>query len=278
MAIVYEDFLNVIGMAEDKGRYILGLCPFHDDAKPSLLVFEDGWWRCLGCNRNGKWITLWNKSKGQPVSVTPERRTNWRVPVREGEDIEEVCYIGHNDLISFETLQWYIQMRGLENRIEPCEIGYRNGWYSFPVRDHMGDFQTAVFRAAPHIQDVTGMRYWCAHKPTLYVPDWSLFESKDYIAVVYGIFDALALSDLRIPVCTSSSGNLTFQADWLDGVRKHVYVIPDRGEEAVAQDLANRLGWRGKVLRLSFPEGKKDPAGFFEAGKQSLLQSQLSNL
>lgn len=276
--IQYEDFLSVIGMAQDKGKYIIGLCPFHDDSSPSLLIYRDGWWRCLGCNKSGRWITLWNRTKGIKSPVQSERAVRWNVPITKDESLEQVAYQSHMDLENFPSFRWYLEMRGMEGRIEPCELGYRDGWYTFPVFDIDRNLKTVVFRAAPHIQEVTGMRYWCNHEPIPYVPDWRLYESGKFLVVVFGIFDALAISDLRLPVVTSTSGKDTFKADWLHLVRKPIYIIPDAGEDETAYRLANELGWRGKVIRLDYPKGCKDPADYFKAGKKGELLAELSEL
>jgi CHC2 zinc finger len=278
MTLKYEDFLGVIGQAEDKGRYILGLCPFHNDSTPSLLVYKDGWWRCLGCNKNGRWITLWNKVKGQPIHITTDARTSWNSPVRGITDLENLCYEAHLSLTEFPSLQWYIEMRGLEGRIDPNELGYHEGWYTIPVLNNMGEFETCVFRAAPHVQEVTRMKYWCNHKPMMFVPDWRLYENSDYLFVVFGIFDALALADLRFPVVTSTSGKDTFQYSWLDAVRKPIYIVPDSGEEETGLRLAGELGWRGKLERLVYPSGKKDASGFLECDQKENLITQLENI
>src|SRR5512138_1043134 len=199
--ITYEDFKTVLPNAHEYGTYMLDLCPFHDDSSPSLMIFKDGWWRCLGCNRWGMWITLWNKLKGQPVIVRAERHVGWRGPNLEGyETLEDLTYQAHLDLMKFSTFQVYLEQRGLLGRIETNELGYHEGWYTIPVTDKNGEYVTTVFRASPPVQKVTGERYWVHHAPIPYVPDWSLLRKSKIIFVVYGMLDALTLSDLRLPV------------------------------------------------------------------------------
>jgi hypothetical protein len=277
MSITYEDIISRLEQVQEHGRYASSLCVFHSDSNPSLLVFKDGWFRCLGCSKQGRWITLWNKINGQPVQVLSEKRTSFvGPPIRDLMNLEDVCYQAHADLIQFPSLAWYLEMRGLEGRIETNELGYIKGWYTFPVRDADGGFQTAVFRAAPHVQEVTGLRYWCQSHPLPYVPDWFLYSRAKVLFVVFGIMDALTLSELRFPVVTSTSGNLTFQASWLESFRHPIYVIPDKGEDTVAIRLAGQLGWRGNVLYLEYPTGIKDANGFLEYDRRDDLYSQLA--
>ena len=42
-----------------KNKQYIGLCPFHDDHKPSLVVYpESNRWRCFGCGESGDVITF----------------------------------------------------------------------------------------------------------------------------------------------------------------------------------------------------------------------------
>jgi hypothetical protein len=272
----YEDFMDVLPMAKEYDRYIQGLCPFHEDSSPSLLVFRDGFWRCLGCNRSNTWIILWNKLKGQPVKVRRDRAIGWRGPnTTEYDSLESLCYQAHLDILQFSSYQWYMEQRGLEGRIEINEIGYHQGWYTIPVTDEDGKFITCVFRASPPVQQVSGERYWVSHAPVPFVPDWRRFKSEKRVFVVYGMLDALTLADLQLPAMTSTAGQGKFNPEWLDKIRRPIYIVPDLGEEKSAIDLAKNLGWRGNVVYLDYPKGVKDPNGFFEQGKRDPLYKQL---
>lgn len=285
MSITYSDFLSILPMATEYSRYITGICPFHSDNDPSLLVFRDGWFKCLGCGKNGTWKTLWNKLKGQPVQIMPERSTRWDTPNVDKESVEAVCYQAHEDLLQFPSLGWYLEMRGISGRIEVNQIGYWEGWYTFPVYNENYEFKGGVFRAAPHVQEATGLRYWTRGDPTIYVPDWNLARKSSYLYVVFGIIDALVLSDLRLPVATATSGKDSFQAEWLDSFRSDIIIVPDKGEdvnikagsvtEGTAWKLARKLGWRGSVKVLDYPDGMKDPADFYAAGRGKELLSLL---
>lgn len=282
MSIQYEDFISRLPRAHDYGRYISGLCPFHEDrTTPSLLVFKDGWFRCLSanCNRHGTWKTLWNKLSGQPIQIKSERRTYWGTPtIKDYETLERLCYQSHIDLENFQTWAWYLEMRHLDDAIEVAELGYHRGWYTIPVWDRQHEFVTCVFRSAPHVQERVGVRYWCNHEPVMYVPDWKLLSKPKYIMVVFGMFDALTLNRYRYPVVTSTAGADTFQAGWLDEWRRPIYILPDKGEERTAKELAGKLGWRGNVHLLNYPEGCKDANDFLVHNKEKELLCQLERV
>jgi hypothetical protein len=273
----YEDMMAACSVSQTYGHYFLTICPFHEDQDPSLMVFKDGWFRCLGCDRSGSWKTLWNKLHGQPVQLMPERRIAWNTPRVDAEDLETLCYDAHDDLLQFPSLGWYLEIRGIQDRIEVNELGYWDGWYTIPVKDRHGNFITAILRSAPHIQEATGLRYWCHHTPVPFCPDWNLVERNDYLYVVYGAIDALVLADLRLPVMTSSAGKDSFRPEWLDDQRKEIIIIPDKplNEVESAKTLAGKLGWRGRVRVLDYPEGLKDCADYYKAGRKEELQSLL---
>lgn len=277
--IAYSDFLHKLKGAQDKGKYLVALCPFHQDSAPSLLVFKDGWFHCLAasCSRSGTWVTLWNKINGQPIQIPIETRIHYHAPMGLNgfNSREEMAYEAYLDLTHVPSFQWYLEMRGLADAVDVQEIGYYRGWYLFPVWDRDGVFQTVVFRAAPHVQEGTGLRYWCDHEPVPYVPDWRLLDKNNYVTVVYGIMDALTMNKLRYPVMTSTHGADTFKAEWLDGYNKPIYIIPDKGEEKTALKLSSQLSWRGHVVYLDYPKEMKDVNDFLRSGKEKELIVQL---
>jgi len=192
MPVSYEDLQQKLQGVHSYGKYFTAYCPFHEDhSTPSMMVFKDGWFRCLSanCNRNGSWNQLWNKLQGQPIQIKSETRTWFRSPVDMNNEFAsqfDLCYQAHIDLEQFSNWQWYLEQRGLEDSIEIAEIGYHRGWYTIPVFDRDHNFVTAVYRAAPHVQEVTGIRYWCQHKLTMYVLDWGLMREPKFIIVVLG--------------------------------------------------------------------------------------------
>jgi hypothetical protein len=280
MSIRYEDFLTKIPAAQDKGRYIVAACPFHSDNSPSLLIYPDGYFHCLGadCARSGTWKTLWNKLSGQPIQVTAERRIHYRSPARlleeDYDSREEGAYQAYINLSRYETFQWYLQMRGVTDAIDLHEIGYHRGWYTFPVWDREYKFQNVIFRAAPHVQQAIDMRYWADGQPSMYVPDWQLLFKGDYIVIVFGILDALTLNKFRFPVISPTHGHI-FDPNWINEFRKPIYVIPDKGEEKAGLRLVADLGWRGRLIRLNWPAGLKDANDFLRDGRQDELLAEL---
>jgi len=79
-----------------RGRAHVGLCPFHDDRRPSLTVWPDGW-HCFGCRVGGDaiaWLQVYQRVTfaeavrwlcgllGQPIPEREQRRVS-RLRTRE---------------------------------------------------------------------------------------------------------------------------------------------------------------------------------------------------
>jgi DNA primase len=280
-----DDLIPLLNSVKRYDGYVSALCPFHDDRSPSLLVFETkpgqkhGWFQCLGCDARGTHEYLYSVLEGAPVRVVPQEKTSWGLPPLPDtqEDWEALAYASHNAIRDRPHLGWYWQLRGVDSRIEPNKLGWYRGWYTVPVFDKEGDFTRLILRAGEHIEKSTGLRYYTSPgHPVIHVPDRRKFYEATSIAIVFGTVDALALATLGIPVCTSTAGKAQFDPTWLSAMSPYVYVIPDMGEETTAIELANKIGGRARVVRLTYPDHCKDPADYlkFDRGKQ--LQKELA--
>lgn len=266
--------------AKDYGNYVSALCPWHEDHTPSLLVYKDGWATCLSCGQSGNFYQLYQALQGWKAVVAPKQETAWRPPFLPTDKAELECFAddAHHTLMKFtDTLGWYLHERGVEDRIERCKLGWHNGWITIPVYTKGDEFDGLILRALPHVQKATGARFHQPHgqKGMPYVPDWRLLDEKKCIFVVFGMFDALVLNSIGLPVMTTTAGKDSFKVDWVDGYRKRIIFVPDKGEETTADKYVNKLGWRGSVLKLDYPEDMKDPADY---GSHDMKQQLLNTL
>lgn len=262
--------------------YLLMTCPWHDDAKQSLLVYPDGW-VCMGeCNTTGSLDKLYSELN-KPGSTRRSATDKFagrppRVPSRP-DKLAEFIWAAHDTIKRNTSHRWYLRQRGVEDRIETCKLGWHEGWVVVPVFSRDGEVVGAYLRAGPQAERVTGLRFTqpVGQKPMMYVPEWPLLrDTTRPLAVVYGMFDALSLSELRIPVATTIGGATSFDANWLAFWPNRVILLPDRGEEDIARELSAGLGWKGRVKYLDYPEDCDDPADYLQTGKRKQLLAELA--
>lgn len=274
MSVSFDRVLELMPGAKLMAKgYALAHCPWHDDEKRSLLVFEDGWWECLGeCATRGHIDRLYDELQSPGTFRRPQasfEQKSIKTPTLP-PDLDELSYVvwdAHEVMKSNSSFRWYVEMRGVVDRVEPCVLGWWEGWVTIPIFNQERELVGAVARAGAHVQEMTGLRFTqvVGQKPLLYVPDWKLIEDPGRdIGLVFGMFDALALADLRLPVVTTTGGKDSFNPGWLEDRYGRVYVIPDRGEESTALKLAGKLGWKGAVHYLEYEGNVKDPADYLK--------------
>ena len=305
MTITYE-FLRdrpdlKVGLYREGGprEYFSTWCPLHDDVEvPSLMVYKgdaldvhdrshSGYWKCLaGCGVGGLDV-LWRRitfpGAARRYKTTPAT-VEWKRPYipMEHEAMEKLAVTAHIILKRYPDLGWYIEDRGVSDMIDPCNLGYHNGWITIPVYDRQGEIETLMMRATPPIEKASKIRFHSPNEshPHVYVPNWKAFDKAKKVAVVFGMFDALTMADLVIPAITPTHGNDTLDVTWLPRDKKYV-IIPDAKPNEVksAESIATRMkvvGIRYKLARLPYEDGIKDPNGWLEKGRRQDLERALA--
>lgn len=273
----YELLKEKLSKVRYHGHYFSALCPLHDDKQPSLLVYHDGF-KCMACQRSGSLTQLFQavSKKGRKsskfLSTFPSIKIN---PKLLSIPSEELTWLAHDTLIAFPDQGRYLQQRKIAGQIESAHLGWWNGYYTFPAFSETDTFLSLPMRASSSIEKIIGLR-WLPCTYSLYVPSWPLFLKSKHIYIVYGIIDALTLTELGIPACTSTLGK-HFDSLWLESYRaKKFSVIPDLGEEPEARHLLHNLGWRGnKLIQLDYPAGCKDVNDLVLHDYEQYLLSQL---
>ncbi len=274
-----DDLFDLLRGSEWHGRYFLAYCPCHDDRKKkSLLVYGDAGVCLASCGRLS-FAKLWKAIHGQK-----HFKEAWSAGYRSTSlfkwpnDLEALALSAHDTLMSFPQHFDYFVKRGVENRIENNVLGWVSGFYSIPFFDENDVFLGMTLRAGKVLEDKTKATYLIppGQTPVLFCPDWGRLLRSDFTYVVFGLFDALTLAAMNLPVVASSDGQV-FHIEWLDSIRKRIVFIPDKGEEQGSRELAAKTGWRGKVGLLNYPHGIKDCNGFVEKGMRKSLEIQLAN-
>ena len=100
--------------------YFTCLCQFHDDRKPSMFVYEDGWYSCKACGAKGSLEKL-NKHLGGK-SVNKERGNTmlpkWKRWEENFGDITEIAKHAHNSLKRYPQWNFYFKERKISEFVE----------------------------------------------------------------------------------------------------------------------------------------------------------------
>lgn len=251
------------------GEYFTAICPFHTSfpIRASLFVNDHMFW-CASCSKSGSLEYLEHKLSNtkarfisEDVEEVIDERPNWGDYLSKYGSYVNTAIEGYKVARNFPVLVDCLKKRGLDI-VTKGKIGYVDGWLSFPVFDCNDVFVDWVLRATPNKQ--TTIKY--ATRPRknkseghhLYAASWERVETSSEIFIPFGVLDMWTLHECGFTSLTGLLGK-SYQPSWFENIRKKIYLIPDRGEEKDAYKFASKLGWRGKVLMLDYPDDCKDP-------------------
>lgn len=257
-------------------KYVACLCPYHGDSLPSLLVYED-WFKCTACGEQGPTRKLLDEKLTS--SVVLQKEVDLFPTVPRNITSEALALKANRMLQRNVGAQQYLTDRGFgHSAIVKHKLGYWDSWYTIPIVEREGHINNIMFRASPFVQGITTRRFYQTggKGPMMYCPDWDMLDKATTVFIVFGLFDAITLTQLGFAAVTPTIGKENFNPDWLWFHRNSIVIVPDLGEEVAANKLCLKFGdWRPKVLKLDYPDGIKDPNDFIQKGKTSSLIKQL---
>jgi len=275
-----DDVYDLLDQPHKYGHYIASLCPFHTDSRPSFMVYED-YYRCLSCNAHGKTEYLLQKlgHSTRLIAVEPEFFENPFTRWLKWKDLPDIMKLAWENINKYPALGEYIYNRGIdEQHRRHLKIGYLDDWITIPIRDVSGTIVGATARST--VSDKRH-KYVCPHGQSpllLYAPTWKLYDRFDTLLVTFGIIDAITLAINGVMAVSSLTGK-SVNPMAFDGIGKNIVFVPDEGEELDAHKIAAKLGWRGKVWKIDWPDGCKDINDIWMKDKnlmKELLKNELS--
>ena len=277
MSVTLNDVIDHLENLHEYNGYYSSCCPFHADKKPSMFIYPDRFY-CAACGARGSLEYLLSKvSRGYYVPVSHDISPNWNKWLADC-DMRTFSKQAHSFLKRHPEYITYLKKRGIDSMIDDCRLGFRDGYFIFPVFDENGTVKTLIARTGETLQEMTSLRYFSCPfsisgtRGIIYSSCFDLLEKSPYIVIVFGIIDQLSLGMLNIPSLTYSNGKVIPPA-LLDGWRTLFYIIGDAGEESDAKRLAVNLGWRGRFVSLDYPQGCKDVNDILmKYGKDKVIQ------
>jgi len=265
-----DDLLELLEGAQRYDDSIWSLCPFHDDSRPSFVVYPDRYY-CKSCGATGRTQDLVNKLQKIPVrGIFKQEKTHFRNPFRGW--IKRYSRLGLSLKAAHQNLpSEYLSRRGVtEDFQRELRLGYLDDWYTFPIYNSNGKIVGAVARRGEN--NKCSAKYVVPPKQDpnlLYIPSWKRLNGHRAIYLTYGILDAISLHIMGLASVSTLSGT-TLNPKALDFLRKHIYIMPDKKEEPQAHKLASKLGWRGHVISCNWIGDTKDVNDLFIYNKTEL--------
>ena len=278
MEVTLSDIKERLPQAKSYGHYMMGLCPFHNDRRPSLIVSSVRY-KCKSCGARGSLARLYKKLNPTDPRLrmpAPKRFGNRVFPPYSALDEVRVRLLNAHDRLAMDegTLHAGLAKRGIHTGlILSYELGWWDNWYTFPVKNERHEIIGGIARANEALEAKGVDKYdmpW-GQPPMLYIPNWTLWRKSDMIFVAFGILDAISLASLGYAACSPTAGQDSTDPAWLDDVRKNIYVVPDKDETEAGIALARQLGFRGRVIGLPYDSERKDPNDFLRTGHEQEL-------
>ncbi len=254
------------------GTYLSAMCIFHSGYRPNLMIYPD-MYVCLSCGARGKSSDLLKKLSNIPIiQKIPNFRNPWTKWMKK-LSLGEVLRSSWNTLAANPSLGSYLEKRKVSQKIQSeLGIGYREDWYTFPIRNSDNKIIGAVARAGEENTSNAKYIFPSEQEDMLYVPSWKRVKEKSEIYLTFGIIDAISLFILGEASMSTTRGK---KADprLFDDIPKIIKIIPDHAELPEAYELARRLGYKGKVLSVEYPYGVNDINDLLVYGKSPTGQA-----
>ena len=287
-----------------RGRW-MGLCPLHNDHKPSCLVDPGkNLFYCYGCGRGGdviRFAELYHQVRfAQALGLLRQWR-GWAPLLHEAASFYAIQLHRHAEAVA------YLHHRGLRSPelIEHMRVGYAPGgclraWLAqlgYPLSSlrqaglvSATGYDTYLHRIVfPLEGNLYGRSISALAPPHRFLPGtkgglyaWEQVRQYQEVILVEGLFDYAVLWQAGFHNVTCSMGNhlnaIQFR-QLCDGART-VYLALDAdsngsGQQA-AQWLAGRLRKQGLIVRsVSLPEGHDPNSYFVQGGDAQQFQSLL---
>jgi DNA primase len=270
---VLAEIIEYVDDARRYENYITCRCQFHDDSRPSMMIYKDTY-RCLSCGAFGRTETLLAKLSKMPIK--PHTKTHDYSPfsgwIKRYNRLGIVLKTANETIKSKPSV--YLRDRGIDHKTQlELSLGLLDNWYTFPIRNADGKIEGAVARRGENNTSKSKYVIPAGQSPSLlYAPSWSRILEGKVIFITFGILDSISLYLCGVASMSTTTGK-QLDPTVLQRIQKHIYIFPDMGEAPEAHKLAASLGWRGHVLSVNYPIGCKDPADLFNLTRPLLVSA-----
>jgi DNA primase len=246
---------------KEKGEW-KGLCPFHQDIKPSFYCNEhSGLYFCFGCNKSGNIYQFLDEvGDVETKSLIVENEVIKSTSTKISEHINPVIIQQlHKNLVNDRTkLEYLLRERFISFfTIKKFQLGYdpSSDRYAIPIPSTYGNWLNIKLHNS--LKEPKSLSWREGNGGARLFPINSTLKSK--IVVCEGEFDCLLLHSLGINAVTSTAGAGSWQSEWNGLFKdKHVSIIFDSdnagisGSSIVFENIS-RICY--KCEQITFPTG-----------------------
>lgn len=149
----YEEYTN---LNTTSSGTVKGVCPFpdHNDTKPSFVVYDDGGYKCFGCDRAGDIFDFYAEMNNLSteenfVQIIQEISNKWGITIlQKNTDVaipDEIIQNAHKFLLENDKILKYLHEKRLltDEVIKKYKLGWDGERVVIPIKDRTGNWTDA---------------------------------------------------------------------------------------------------------------------------------------
>jgi len=289
-SVTFEEVLAHYGiqLKPARGGELLGLCPFHEDTKPSFRVnVEKKVFHCFGCDAKGNVLDFVARKEGVTIKKAAELVSEWfgvgkRETASPSRDLSPSESLKKAETVPAEPLEPnkpltftlklepdhpYLRQRGIEPEVAQhfgigfCSRGLMKDRIAIPIHDAEGQLVAYAGRWVGGDLPEGEEKYKLppGFKKSLVLYNLHRVKGERSLVVVEGFFSVMRLHKLGVPAVALMGRSLSQEQEKLlveSGVKALTLMLDGDppGREAQA-GLLQRLARRFSVRAVDLPEG-----------------------
>ena len=194
---------HVKRIRETQPGQFMGLCPFHDDTRPSFSFNADGVFLCFGCEIKGNAYQFADMvgeklQKGVKMGVSPKKAKSWSMPGVLGEDLQDNVF-KYNDRLLLNYKRCVGSLPWNREIVKKLFIGWDNG-FVFPYLNGEGDLVNIKWHKKKQVK---------GHSQTFIFPYWHMmtkYKKNRPLYVVEGEKDCISMISSGRQAITFNNG------------------------------------------------------------------------
>ena len=194
---------HVKRIRETQPGQFMGLCPFHDDTRPSFSFNADGVFLCFGCEIKGNAYQFADMvgeklQKGVKMGVSPKKAKSWSMPGVLGKDLQDNVF-KYNDRLLLNYKRCVGSLPWNREIVKKLFIGWDNG-FVFPYLNGEGDLVNIKWHKKKQVK---------GHSQTFIFPYWHMmtkYKKNRPLYVVEGEKDCISMISSGRQAITFNNG------------------------------------------------------------------------